>query len=262
MATTVADLPGRWTYLRKPPLRLTAQGDGYQSSLAFETDFSNLSNFILTVGGTANTITATWGSLSRITPLQHPLFPSLLAFEVDAEACGEASTTSSTLANMWSRVRLNINFRSVPYDQTGDQAYMTIEEDVGSTYTTFPGRKLAFTDGEPIDQDAGTFVGTKNYQVTVYQAPSLDSSVTDALIGKINNATFLGFAAESLLFGGVRSSYERSVGGLVRYQKTFTFAYQSHSWNQAYKKNGTLGTVVDPAGNNLYSTGNFYLLMA
>lgn len=262
MANTVADLPGRWSYLYKPQMKLTAQSGGYESTLAFETDFSNLSPFVLAVAGTSQVITTTWGSMSRVVPLQHPLFPGLYADQVECEAFGAASDSSENLADLWSHVKVYVRFRSVSYGSDGDQAYMSIEEDKGATYTTIPGRKFAFPSGEPIDQEAGAFSSVKNYVITLYQCPDLNNTATDALMGKVNSAAFFDWPAGQLLFGGGRSIFERSVGGQVRYQKSYTLAYRSHPWNQVFKKNGTLDTPVDPAGNPQYESADFYTFLS
>lgn len=261
MPTTVASLPGRWSYLYKPQMTLTASGGGYESVLAFETDFSNLSAFVLAVAGTAQTITTTWGSMSRITPLQHPLFPGLYADEVNCRAFGAASDSSEDLADLWSHAEVQVRFRSVRYGTDGDQAYMSIEEDKGGMYTTIPGRKFAFPSGEPIDQEAGAFSTTKNYVLTLYQCPDMNSSATDAIQSKVNSAAFLGWPAGQLLFGGQRSIFERSVGGVIRYTKSYTLAYRDFPWNQAYKKDGTKDTPLDPAGNPQYASADFYSIM-
>ena len=262
MATTVADLPGRWTYLRNPPMKLQTVNGGYESALGFETDFSNLSDFVLAIAGTSQVITTTWGSMTRVVPLQHPLFSGLLANHVSLDACGTASTTSTALADLWSRAKVYVNFRSVLYGTTGDQAYMSIEEDSGAEYTTIPGRKFAFPSGEPIDQEAGRFAAVKNYIINLYQCPDMNSSATDALMGKVNSVAFNGWPAGQLLFGRVRSVQERSVGGVTRYQKSITMAYREYPWNQAYTKSGTLATPVDPAGNPQYASADFYTAMS
>lgn len=259
--TTVADLPGTWSYLYKPQMTLSAMSGGYESVLAFLTDFANLSDFVLAVAGTAQTITTTWGTMSRIVPLQHPLFPGLYADEVNCRAFGAASESSEDLIDLWSHAEVQVKFRSVRYGADGDQAYMTIEEDKGGMYTTIPGRKFAFPSGEPIDQEAGAFSTTKNYMLTLYQCPDLDSSATDAIQSCVNDDVFLGFPAGQLLFGGQRSIFERSVGGVVRYTKTYTLAYRDYPWNQAYQKNGTKATPVDPAGNPQYASADFYSVM-
>lgn len=262
MPTTVADLPGRWTYLYKPAMKLRTANGGYESELAFETDFSNLSDFVLAVAGTTQTITTTWGSMSRIATLQHPIFPGLYAYDVDADAFGAASESSQDINDLWSHARLTVKFRSVLYGTTGDQAYMAIEEDGGAEYTTIPGRKFAFPGGEPIDQEAGRFAGVKNYILTVYQATDMNSSATDALMGKVNSAAFLGWPTGQLLFGKVRSIQERSVGGVIRFQKSMTLAYREYPWNQSYQKNGVLATPVDPAGNPQYASADFYTALS
>src|SRR5690348_1327381 len=115
MATTVADLPGRWTYLRDPTMKLRTVNGGWESQLAFETDFSNLSAFVLAIAGTPQTITTTWGSMSRIVPLQHPLFSGLQAIQIDEDSCGTASTTSTALEDLYSHAKVYVNFRSVLY---------------------------------------------------------------------------------------------------------------------------------------------------
>lgn len=261
MSVTVADLPGRWTYLYKPQMKLQTINGGYESTLAFETDFSNLGSFVSTIAGTSQTITTTWGSMNRVVTLQHPIFSGLYAIDIDTEAFGAASESSQLITDLWSHAKVVVKFRSVNYGITGDQAYMTIEEDSGSEYTTIPGRKFAFPDGQPIDQEAGRFSAVKNYILSLYQCPDQNSSSTDALMGKVNSVAFLDWPAGQLLFGRIRSTQSRSMGGVLQFQKQMTLAYREYPWNQSYKRDGTLDTPVDPAGNPQYAEADFYTAM-
>jgi hypothetical protein len=260
--STVADLPTPWSYLYAPQLRVSGDRGGWRSTLAFRCTFANLANFATIIGGAPQTITTTWGSISRIVSLQHPLYPALWADRVQCEATGTASTTSTALADLYTDARVFVDFGTIPYPVTGDSAYMTWEVDQGAVYTTQPGRKFKFASGEPLDQDAGAWSVQNTYILTLYQCPSQGDANIDLLSGKLNNATFFGRPANSLLFGGCKSIYEVSVAGVVRYTKSYVFTYRSYSWNQAYKRDGTLDTPVDPAGNAPYQTGDFNLLFS
>lgn len=261
MSTTIADLPGvrgtDWDFLRSPEMTLDDNGQGgYISSVAFWTNFSQLATFVTKIAGTSQTITTSWGSFLRVVPMQHPLFSGLLARRVKCKATGEHSGTS-TYNQMYSRAKVIVDFESVLYGTTGDQAYMSLEVEKGATYTTQPGRKFAFSSGEPIDQDAGAWAVTNNYVITLFQCPQLHDDYIDLAAGKINNATFLGRPAGTMLFGGCRGMQTISTGGVITYQRSLSFAYRSYSWNQAYNRAGTLDTPLDPAGNPQYANYDF-----
>jgi hypothetical protein len=241
--STVADLPTPWSYLYAPQLRVTGDRGGWRSTLAFRCTFANLANFATIIGGAPQTITTTWGSISRIVSLQHPLYPALWAERVQCETTGTASTTSTALADLYTDARVFVDFGSIPYPVTGDSAYMTWEVDQGAVYTTQPGRKFKFASGEPLDQDAGAWSVQNSYILTLYQCPSQGDANIDLLSGKVNNATFFGRPA-----------------GVVRYTKSYVFTYRSYSWNEAYKRDGTIAAITDPAGNPPYDSGDFNLL--
>lgn len=257
---TVSSLPGTlgtdWWYLVKPHRSVSGDTNGLKATIPFRTTYANHIPFLTQVFYYTATITSSWGSFSRVFHLQHPEYPSLYASGFKMEATGNSGGTTA-YGTMFSDVRIEVEFTNPPYGFAGDTAFSTWEVDQGSTYTTHPGRKFKFGSGEPLDQDAGTFAVLNSYVLTIFNAPVLNDSVMDTLSGRVNNASFMGRAAGSLLFGGCKSTFQNNLGGTVSYQKSLSFTYRSYSWNQAFRSDGVLDTPTDPAGNGLYNTGTF-----
>lgn len=259
---TVADLPGRWTYKYRPQLAGSGDPDGWKTRLAFETDFSNLSAFVGVVAGKVTKLSTSYGGMARVVTLQHPLFNNLWANAVAFEATGSNAKIDSTLANMYSRAVVTVDFISVKYPVAGDSAYLSWDIDQGAQYTTVPGRQFAFPTGEPVDQDAGVWAVRNSYALTLYQCPTLGDDVIDELSGTVNLNPFMGKPAGQLLFGGCKSNYSISMAGVTQIQKTLAFAYQSYPWNQAMRRDGVLDTPLDPNGDPMYELEDFNKLLA
>lgn len=254
---TAAGLPGRWSYLYIEPMKLMGDNTGFTSTVTFETDFSNLADFVTYMGGVSQAITAGANTFNRILPMQHPLYSSLYLTKVDCEAFGDASETSEALIDLWARAKVRAEYKTPPYNVTGSDAYMQWQVDQGSVYTTAPGRKFAFSDGEPIDQDAGGFATLNQYSLTLHQCPNLNDTAIDLLTNTFNNDVYRGRPAGSLLFGGCKSNFDTSIGGVTRYTRVLMFTYRAYHWNQVFKRSGVLDTPLDPAGNPLYQPGDF-----
>lgn len=259
---TVATLPGTWSYLYRSPLRVGGSADGWNGQVTFDTTFANMGAFCSAVAGQVTTVTSAYGGLARILPLQHPLFSNLYATSLEAEAYGTPSATSQALGDLWSNARIAVNFESPKYLIAGDAPFLTFEIDRGSVYTTIPGRKFRFTNGEPIDQNAGTFAVQNAYILTSYQCSAQHDDLIDLVAAApLNDAPFFGKPAGTLLFGGVRSMLQVSMGGVILYQKSYSFLYRSTPWNQAYRRDSVLDTPVDPAGFPEYGTSDFSTLL-
>lgn len=266
MANTIASLPGTygvdWQFLRKPEMTLDDDGQGgYTSTVGFSTVFSNLAAFVTSIAGTSQPITTSFGTIHRVVQMQHPMFSGLYAKKIRCVATGEPTGTT-TYDQMYSQAKVYVEFGSVYYGITGDQAFMSIEMDKGATYTTQSGRKFKFPGGEPIDQDAGQWAVVNNYSLTLYQVPTFNDSVMNAASGCVNDDVWFGNAAGLVLFGGCKAVQQRSVGGILTYQYSVSFAVRSYPWNQCFNRAGVLGTPLDPAGNPQYNTYTFNNLLS
>lgn len=256
--TTEADLPGEFSVLYRTPMTLLWDNSGFTSTIAYMTTLTNQADFVLAIGGdTPKVIPTAYGNISRHIPLSHPIYYKLLADKVECEAFGEPSADSEALIDLWSHCSVKVTFRSVPFGISGDEAFSEWNQDQGSQYITIPGRKFKFPDGEPLDQDAGSFATINQYSLTLYNCPSQNDTVIGALASTYNNAVFMGRPVGSLLFVGAQGQSRTAIGGVTRWQRTLSFMYRSHHWNLCYKSSGVLDTPVDPAGNPLYQGGDW-----
>lgn len=261
--STIANLPGRWTILYDPPATLNADGTGYTATVAFETDWSNLAAFVGVVGGLKTSIPIGGGnSITRLVPLQHPMYSGLWANAVACEAFGTPSATLTDLAHLYNHVKVVVTFVSVPYGISGSQAYMQVRMKGSGVYTTIQGRKLVFPGGEVLGQDAGEFVGQQTYSITMYQCPQLNDSILNPLVNNVNSTTFLGYSAGYVLFNSWDGDFSIGIGGLQNYTITCNVTWQSHPWNQFYQSNGVLDTPVDPASNPVFPSADLNQILA
>jgi hypothetical protein len=262
-ANTVASLPGTWKYLRNrwAPKTLNNDGTGWVAQIGFSTTYANLVPFVLAIAGSNQTITTSFGSMVRVQRLQHPEYTGLYAVRVRTEATGESSGPG--VDQMYSMVKVLVEFSTMPFGTSGDSAFMTWETTQSSQYTTLPGKKYKFSTGEPLDQEVGVPANLNTYVLTLFNCPTLDDATIDTVMASpVNSATFRGKPAGSLMFGGCQSVYQTSVGGVVTFQKSFSFTYRSYDWNAAYKHDGTLGFPLDPANNPPFATCDFNTLLS
>lgn len=258
---TVNDLPGDWKYLYDPAPTLEADGEAWTASLSFVTPQYNVIPFVSLLSGVTESVPYSGGSVDRIVTLQHPLYNWLWSTSFSCEAFGEASQTSTALEDLHSHAKINVDFRSTNYPTGGSEPYLTWETRGTSLYATIPGRKMKFTGGEVLGQDAGFFISQVSYVLTLYQAPQLNDEYINGFLNTVNNATFRGIPAGQLRFDTWGSSFEIIGGGGLRWTKQLVFTRQSHSWNQYYTSAGVLETALDPASNPTYPSSNFALLL-
>lgn len=261
--STVSQLPGWWAYDYRRPPTLVNDGTLWTGAVGFITTQSNLKDFVSVVAGLPPTIIPTsYGNITRIITLQDPLYDWMYAKRVRCESFGTPSATSTALKDLHSHVRVSVEFESIPFATFGDQAFMSFNARGGSLYTTISGRKMTFSNGEVIGQDAGVMVGQVSYSLRLFQCPTRNESVIQPLTGTINNATFFNQPAGRVRFDTWESNEEVSIGGVTQYQKSLNFTIQNHHWNQFYRMDGTLDTATDPAGNPAYQLADFSALLA
>jgi hypothetical protein len=257
-----ASLPQPWSYKYRTGPTLANDGTLWTASIVYITTQANLVAFIGVVAGLPPTVISTsYGTMTRVIPLQHPLYPWCYAKRVRTEAFGTPSPSSTALQDLHSHMWVTVEFESYPFGTTGDQAFMQFDSGGGSKYVTIPGRKMKFPSGEVIGQEAGVMVVETAYNLTLFQCPTLNDSVIQPLTGKINNAPFMGKPTGQMRFDTWESSQEVAVGGVVQFKKSLKFTYQDHHWNQFFKADGTLDTPTDPASNPAYQLTDFSVLL-
>lgn len=260
---TVASLPTPWSYLYRPGPTFGNNGTTWKASIVFLTTTGNLAAFVDVVAGLPPTQVpvAGGGTVPRIIPLQHPLYPRLYAKDVQSESFGTPSPTNQALSALHSHARVTVNFESPAYstdfDGPTDAPYMKKTVRSAGRYVTIPGRRMTFSNSEQIDQDTGVFVAQAVYVYTFYQCTSDGDDQIRPMVGRINDTAFLGFPDGQLRLDNFDTDEETSVGGVKTYVRTLTFTYQDHHWNDFFRRDGTLDTANDAAGNPVYEHAEF-----
>jgi len=259
--STVADLPGNWKYLRKPAPTLSADGTKWGARISFVIDATDLIPFVNVIAGQTESVPYSGGSVDRIVMLQHPLFPWLWSSSFTCEYFGEASEDSTELEDMYSLVKVDVDFSSTNYPTSGGEPFLTWETKGSGLYATIPNRKMRFTTGEVLGADAGVHFTQTVYVLTLYQCPTLGDDILNAYDNTLNNATFRGIPAGQLRFDSWGGSFTIGSGGVIQWTRQIQFTRQSHHWNQYYRSDGILDTATDPDGNPTYGLANFSALM-
>lgn len=262
---TVATLPGEWYYLYKPAPTLTKNGPLWSASLAFVTDQSNAIAFVSAIAGQPTAISTNGGTMTRWIPLEHPLYPGLFAKNISVEMFGEASQTSQALSDLHSKSKVAVEFESYAFpivDQGNGLTYATLTKEGGGMFTTIPGRKMAFpSDGEELGQDQGIWSSQGTYLLTQYMCSELGDDVIEPLTGTISDAVFLNKPAKQMRFDTWKAGYQTGPAGDLIYTRVLQFSYQSYSWNEFSRTDGTLEEPQDENGDPVYEVKDFSVLL-
>lgn len=260
----LADSPVNYRILYHEGGEGGADASGVGSSLAFHVGAGaggsppDLTPFLQFVGGTAETVTIGGVEVERIVPLTHPYFPGMVAQSVRWRKTGRPLT----VAPGWTDWKVFVDFAVVPYAFAGDQPYLTLNRDYGASSITLPGRAYA-VGGVFLNHDVARNVPEIVYRATKYNVPTLDDSVYRALSGKVNDATFLGYAAGTVRFDGVQDQIVQTIAFTLNRTVSLALACRpSLSWNSIVLPTGAVGDPVNvDDGTGLYETADFAALL-
>jgi hypothetical protein len=104
--------------------------------------------------------------------------------------------------------------------------------------------------------------------LTFHRRAALPMSDVRALRGRINNATFLGAATETVLFVGAQTTREASTDGTVTQRVRMIFKERDESWNK-FLRPGKMPSAAaswdyleDSGGNRRFKTADLSPLVA
>lgn len=264
----LSQCPVSYAILRESPLTIQGEfgtsGGGWSGTLDFVVDSKDIYAFCQFAGGSQYTV----GSATRYIPLSHPDAPTLLCTKIKAVAKGGYTDPNlpvgQTVAlSNWSKGFISLTFTSVPWPMDGSAPMMTTETRAGSEVYTLAGSKLKFpSDGTIIQADAGITVPTTVYTLTIYLAVSLDDSALNALLGNVNNATFLGNPAGTIRFDGFNSQSTMTGSGQQAYTRTLMLTYRPVPWIQFLRPNGVWEAAVKPDSSYVYTASDLSPLTA
>ncbi|MEJ7638276.1 MAG: hypothetical protein WKF75_09950, partial [Singulisphaera sp.] len=93
-------------------------------------------SFVGTLAGTLVAINQPGGgTIERVVPLLHPDYPDMLAVAFRSEAFGTpGGSGASFVSGMYSHARVTVEFASVPFGLVGDQPFLTVQTQMGSSH--------------------------------------------------------------------------------------------------------------------------------
>jgi hypothetical protein len=236
---------------------------GWGASIAFHIgegvggNAHDLLPFLQFIGGTSETVTIGGVSVERIVPLVHPFWPGMVARAARWRRSGRAIDTEPGATGHV----VTVDFAPVPYTFTGDQPYMTVRRRYGASAITLPGRAFAVS-SVPLEHDVARVIPEVIYSATQYNVPTLDDSVFTTLVGKLNAATFLGYAAETVRFDGVEDEINTTIAFTVNRTVSLSLAWRPVSWNKILLPSGVWSKPINISdGLGIYELGNFDLLL-
>ena len=214
-------------------------------------------DFLTFLGGTPETVTVGGVVTERLVPLKHPYLTSMVAMRARAEKTGKGIAAPPG----WTDWKVHVDFALVPYLFGGDTPYLTLRRRYGASAITQPGRAYA-VGGTPLNHDIAVVIPEILYSATKYNVPTLDDSVFKVLSGKVNAATFLGFAAETVRFDGVEDEINTNIGMVTNRTVSLSLAWRPRSWNEILLPTGVWAAPINISdGSKMYATGDFSLLL-
>lgn len=162
--------------------------------------------------------------------------------------------------------------------QVPEGTFLTYRGDLGSEYTSIPGRvwnwKVAGDPKLPADVNPGLLVPTEDFTLTWHRVPRPPWDAIRDLRGTLNDATFLNHAAGTVLFLGARTERDFQLQDTGLWRLEYQFKVREvpstaspavrYGWNRFYREEAVGGEhwleIEDADGNPPYVSGNFHQL--
>jgi hypothetical protein len=226
------------------------------------------------------------GPISGITvtkgvPHAHPLSPNLYARSaVVVEGLGNPVLNADGYPDYDGGALVEVEYRSPPYDFAGGQnlnnqidpntplSWCTQEIDFSTTAYTSPNWTYHYASGPHsgsyINVHATFEIPLTIMTLTFHKLPYMPMTAVRALRGKVNDATFLGAPAGTVLFKGAKINREPNPDGTIVQTVVLTFEERSsaHPWNSLPSADDpTFYPVEGPGGVKPYLTGDLSQLL-
>jgi hypothetical protein len=191
---------------------------------------------------------------TRFVPFKFPDFPTLLAVDYDVEyKWGEYDTITQGATQVGeSLCMVRIQFEEPPFGLTGDDPYASISAQ--GWKQVIPTDAVTFSGGGTPGYDVGLPVSGFNYAIRVMEAPAVDAAVENywrQQCGKVNTDTFRNAPPGYAIFDYPQIEYVYKKFGTRVCNYTHYIRTSTIPWTQAYKRDGTLGTLQVGGGDYL-----------
>jgi hypothetical protein len=186
-------------------------------------------------------------------PRTHGIYTGLICKGVAAQLLKDWDT------NSWKNVSVTLSYENPEEDEDDDLISFSL--DVGAEALSLP--KDPYTIGsssEELDDDQPNpqkIIPHVGYKVTAYHQASVDITTIRGLVGKVNNAVFHTFAAETVLYEGASANKTIKTDGTEGWDITHNFAVHTSDWNKVWHTTNAGWEKIDP---ELYELGDFSAL--
>jgi hypothetical protein len=157
-----------------------------------------------------------------------------------------------------------VQFRTTAFDFDGSMPMMTWQEETAAEMVTRPGSAYTFpSDSLALSQNVGTKVPIKDIVVTMHNVPQYDPTTTifDNLIGTVNDATLFGKPLGTIMYAGLSTSGQRTVGGVTTWQLSHKIRYRKVPHNEIMRPDGTgFEAPEDDNGDPIYELADLSVL--
>lgn len=206
------------------------------------------------------------GPITRVVPLMFPDFPDNLilyaqGFKIKADGVGAVDTldVKTGLKDMYGVAFIEVEFRTVPWTSTGDNPYQTVRTRTSGRQFSLPASAIVLGStmvDHPIGDQSYTVPGM-TIDITTYQVPEQNVALWASVSRCVNDDSFAGFDAGTLLYLGANTDRQTTVAGQTVYQITHSFEWSSLDWNIQPSPGGFPAIYVFADGTPLYPSISF-----
>lgn len=258
LINTVANLPAGVTWKYRPAPRISgAIFAKCEGDVTFLVPMPVLTSFLQIVGGG---VSGAKGSTQWVVPLQHPLFPWLIASRIGGEAVGwdghSTAVFNSAVVNggagFYSHMVVDVHFETPQWALSGGDAFLTINGRPSGRSMAVPASAGTLTDGTHPAHDPGIWVPGFTYDITVHSLPYIDPTGWLTYLPAVNSVAFRGVPAGQVLYNAPAFTSTKTFLGVQSYEVTHSFEVSAIPWNQEFGMNGN-PQEWKPNGNDRYN---------
>lgn len=200
------------------------------------------------------------GQITVFAPFRHPDYPWMAVTNVNVVGVpgqnGYTIGPSGMIA--YDYARLEIEFTTLDPQDLGEERV-----DYSARIITVPNGTFGFGSGTSravlMSAESPPLVLPRvTLQRTFNSQPSIPSSLIFSMLGRVNNATFLGAGTAQVLFMGACSQRTFSSRGQKLWSITYSFCCDPSGWNNYLNpKTGQFEALTKADGSPPYTLGNF-----
>jgi hypothetical protein len=238
--------------------------------------YSDADTIINAMLGKRTLVGAPGGTISSVSPHQHPLSTNLFCVQAEAiEGLGGPATNSNGYPAYNGGALIRAEYRALMFDvvstpansfeQTGVEPILwaTQELDFGAESYTIPNAKYTYQsgplNGKPSDVPVKITIPLTTLVLTYERLPYLVMSAVRSLRRRVNTTAVLGAATGLVLFEGARTTRQWNTDGSIAQKTQLVFQERdaAYPWNSLPNRSDLVWyPVADGSSNKIYQTGD------